>query len=452
MRLTRPDLTGTLRSVVDGSVLTSDDPGYDESRTPFFRHRIGRPAAVVRPRHAAAVAATVSVAANSGTPLQVRGGGHTAHSTGEGLLLDVRSLTGIDLELSDHTAWVGSGHTAGTLTDALGRHGTAVGFGDTPSTAISGLTLGGGVGFLARRHGLTIDNLLAAEIVTAEGQTRLVDPAHDADLFWAIRGGGGNFGVVTRFRYRLARVAEVYGGLLVLSATPRIIAEVAGVCAGADRELTVIVNILPAPPLPGIPPEQVGRPVLMARVCHTDPAVAEAAVRPLRRVATPLLDQLQPMPYPALLEETPDRGTRPALQTLFVNRIDETAGAAILGHLAEARSPLRLVQFRVLGGAIGDRPADETAYAHRDAPVLVMIVHGDEPGLGWADRWARQVRADLDQGVAGAYVNFLGPGDDRIQAAYPGPTFARLRAVKTAYDPQNLFRHNLNITPEGLAA
>jgi FAD/FMN-containing dehydrogenase len=210
VRLTRPDLIGTLRSLVEGAVLLPGDPGYDQARTPFFAHRTAHPIAVVRPKEAADVAATVRVAAGSDTPLFVRGGGHTTHSTGDGLLLDLGNLTDLDVDAADRSCWAGGGFTAGALTRNLGGHGLAVGFGDTPSTGIGGLTLGGGIGFLARRHGLTVDNLLAAEIVTADGHIRLVDADRDPDLFWAIRGGGSSFGIVTRFRYRLAALAQVY--------------------------------------------------------------------------------------------------------------------------------------------------------------------------------------------------------------------------------------------------
>lgn len=454
MHLTRPDLIGTLRSVVDGPVLAAGDPGYDHARTSFFSHRIGSPVAVVRPSGVADVAATIKIAVSSRTPLHVRGGGHTSHSTGDGVLLDLGSLTGLDVEVGQRAAWAGSGLNARRLTDGLGADGLAVGLGDTGSTGIGGLTLGGGVGYLARRDGLTIDNLLAAEIVTADGESRLVDATHEPDLFWAIRGGGGNFGVVTRFRYRLVRLPEVYGGLLVLPATPRTISELAATCAAAERELTVIASVMMAPPVPGLPTEAVGTPVVMANVCHADPGHAEVSLRSLRGIGPPLLDQLRPRPYPELLAaEAPDRGMRPALQTLYLDRMDEPTAATILEHLRHGRSWLRLIQFRVLGGAVADVDVAETAYAHRQAPILAMIVHGDEPDYAFADHWTRQVSADLDQGVEGHYVNFLGPDDsDRADQAYPGPTLARLRRLKARYDPQNLFRHNINITPERAAA
>jgi FAD/FMN-containing dehydrogenase len=171
--LTQHELVGTLRALVDGPVLTSGDAGYDEARTPYFGHRTGHPAAVVRPRHAADVAATVRAAARSGTPLFVRGGGHSGYSTSDGLLIDLGGLTDLELDPSSRTAWAGSGHTARAVSRALADHGLAIGFGDTGSVGIGGLTLGGGIGFLSRRYGLTIDNLLAAEIVTADGHVRI---------------------------------------------------------------------------------------------------------------------------------------------------------------------------------------------------------------------------------------------------------------------------------------
>ena len=451
MRLSRHDLAGTLRSLVDGPVLTPGDAGYDHARTPFFAHRVGRPAAVVRPRHAADVATTVRVAAGSDTPLFVRGGGHTAHSTGDGLLLDLGGLTEVRLDPGGGTAWAGGGHTAGGLTRELGAHGLAVGFGDTGSTGIGGLTLGGGVGFLSRLHGLTVDNLVGAEVVTADGSVRGVDAGHDPDLFWAIRGGGGNVGVVTRFGYRTARVGEVYGGLLVLPATPRVVAGLVAACREAGRGLSVVADVMPAPPLPSVPAELHGRLVVLTRVCVAGPGDAEAAVRPLRGLATPLADRLGPLPYAALLDhEAPDRGMRPAIRTMFLDRVDESAAATVLDHLERGRSPLRLVQVRVLGGAVDDVGPDDTAYAHRGAAVLLTVVHGDQPDQAWAARWADDVVAGLDQGAGGAYVNFLGPGDTgRVTAAYPPRTLARLRRIKTAHDPDNVFRHNVNITPEG---
>lgn len=441
MHLSTSDLIGTLRSVVDGPVVTAGDSAYEAARTPYFSHRIGQPVAVLRPRHAHDVAAAVRVASGSRTPLHIRSGGHSAHSTGDGVLIDLGGLTELDVDRQAQTVWAGSGLTVGALNRRLGRHDFAVGLGDTGSTGIGGVSLGGGIGFLARQHGLTIDNLLGAEMVTADGCTRLINCQNERDLFWAIRGGGGNFGVVTRFHFRLASLAQVYGGDLVLPATARTIMEVASACREADRRLTAIVNVTVANQAP----------VLMIKLCHTEPDQAETAVRTLRDIASPLVDRLGPIPYWTLAEdETPDRGLRPGLQTMYIERIDEPTADAMIEHLHRASSWLRLIQFRVLGGAVADVAADATAYAHRQAKILLTIIHGDDPDHLRADQWARHVQADLDQGVGGAYVNFLGPGDGgSAERAYPDSTLTRLRRIKAAVDPDNVFCHNVNIPPAG---
>jgi hypothetical protein len=286
-------------------------------------------------------------------------------------------------------------------------------------------------------------------IVTANGEIRTIDAEHDPELFWAIRGGGGNFGVVTRFQYRLVSVPEIYGGVLVLPATARTISDLAAACAEADDGLTVIANIMPAPPLPFLPEDLAGTLVVIARVCYSGPA-ASATVQSLRGITPPIADLLQPMPYAALFaEEAPDRGQRPAIKTMFIEHVDTAVAATILEHPCRATSWLRLVQFRVLGGAISQVPADATAYAHRSSKILVNLVHGAEPDPATASRWTREVARDLYQRDDGAYVNFLGPDDThQVASAYPGQTLTKLRRVKAAYDPTNLFRNNVNITPQ----
>src|SRR5690606_36325520 len=286
-RIGQPSLPDTLRSVVDGPVFVAGSPGYESARTPYFTHRLGTPVAAVRPQHADDVAATIHIAQETDTPLAVRSGGHSVHSTGDGIILDMGSLNGLDLDIRGQTAWVGTGLTTGELSRALTPHGLAVGFGDTGSVGIGGITLGGGIGFLSRRHGLTIDNLLAAEIVTADGRVRIVDPDNEPDLFWAIRGGGGHFGVVTRMRFRLAELSDMYGGVIVLPATVETIADLAAVSSQASDDLTVIANIMPIPPLPFLPASVAGSLGILARVCYSGREDGAEAVRPLREITTP---------------------------------------------------------------------------------------------------------------------------------------------------------------------
>jgi hypothetical protein len=446
------DLVEALRSGVDGRVLTADDAEYDEARTPYFPVRIGKPVAVVRPKHADDVATVVNAARRTGLPLFIRSGAHhaAAHSTGDGLLIDLRSLNNLDIDIAGQTAWVETGLTAREVAWALQPHGLAIGFGDIGSVGIGGLTLGGGIGFLSRRHGMTIDNVLAAEIVTADGRVHTIDHEHDPDLFWAIRGGGGNFGVVTKFRYRLAKVPQVYGGPLILPATPVTISRLAQACVEADDALTVIPTVMPAPPMPFIPAKMQGQMVIEAVVCHAgDSGQAVEALRPLREIATPVMDMVQPMPYAGLMdEEVPFRGQPVALRAMFGDHIDESVGATILEGLDRSDSWLRFVQFRVLGGAISRVASDATAYAHRKSPIMMIVGRVFEDDELAARQWTEELATALYQGDDGAYINFFGPHDgDRIGAAYPGETLARLRRIKATYDPTNLFRNNENITP-----
>jgi hypothetical protein len=384
----------------------------------------------------------------------VRSGGHhaAAHSTGDGLLLDLGSLTDLDIDVTGRTAWAQTGLTAAAVTGALAPHGLAVGFGDTGTVGIGGITLGGGIGFLSRLHGMTIDNVLAAEIVTADGRVRTIDAWHEPDLFWAIRGGGGNFGVVTRFLYRLAGVPQVHGGVLILPATPETIAALADACTEADDALTVVVNVMAAPPMPFIPADLHGQVVVMAQVCYAgDPATVEQVLAPLRTIGPPIVDLTQPMPYEGLFAEqdAPYQGQVVTARNMFVDHIGEPAGASILEHMQQAGMAHTLVQFRVLGGAISKVPADATAYAHRQSSVMVTIARYVDGDSTAARRWTEGLSQALQQSDRGAYVSFFGPDDtDRIDAAYPGETLTRLRRIKAQYDPTNLFCHNDNIRPE----
>ncbi len=245
-----------LAAAIRGRVIGPDDHDYDAARALMYGGLDKRPAAIAKVADAPDVATVVRYAVEHGLPLSVRSGGHSltgASVVDEGIVVDVRDLTAIALGLPSRTAWVGAGLTAVALSETLSEHGLAVGFGDTGSVGVGGITLGGGLGYLARKFGLTIDNLLAAELVTADGEIRTVDAEHDPDLFWAIRGGGGNFGVATRFHLRLADVPAFTGGLLIHPATAESVAAFVAAAQAASDEVTVISNVMPAPPMPGVP-------------------------------------------------------------------------------------------------------------------------------------------------------------------------------------------------------
>jgi hypothetical protein len=309
-----------LRAAVDGRIITPGNAAYDQARAIFYGGFDQRPAVIVRPTDASEVSQVVSLARETGLELAVRSGGHSlaGHSTTDGgIVLDLADMNALDIDPAQRTAWAQTGLTAGAYTTAAGQHGLATGFGDTASVGIGGLTLGGGIGYLVRKHGPTIDSLLAAEVVTADGQVLQVDADNHPELFWAIRGGGGNFGVATRFKYRLHPVSTIVGGLLVLPATPAVIAAFVAEAQAAPEELSTIANILPAPPLPFVPTEHHGRLVIMATLAYAgDLQAGQRALAPLRALATPIADLVRPMPYPEIYPPRRRRAaTRPRWAT-----------------------------------------------------------------------------------------------------------------------------------------
>jgi len=441
-------------------VVGPHDAGYDAARRTMYAGTAdARPLAVVAPGDATDVAHVVRLAAEQGLDLAVRSGGHSGagHSTTDGgLVLDLRSLDSIEIDVADRSVWAGAGLTAAALSTAAAEHGLAIGFGDTGSVGIGGITLGGGAGYLVRKHGLTIDNLLAAEVVTAAGDVVVADERSHPELFWALRGGGGNFGVVTRFRYRLHEVGTVYGGLLVLPATAETVTGFLAAADAAPEELSTIANVMNCPPMPFLDAEHHGATVILALVCWAgDPAEAEKAVAPLRALAEPLADLLHPSPYPEMFPPEdpaadPDYHPTAVGWTMFASDIDAAAAATVVDRIASSDAPMRAVQVRVLGGAYARVASDATAYAHRSSRLMINVAclyagDDDKPGR---QAWVDELAAVLHDGDDAAYVNFVGDeGDDRVRAAYPGATWDRLRAVKAQYDPANLFRRNHNIPP-----
>jgi FAD/FMN-containing dehydrogenase len=444
-----------LRAALAGAVVGPDDAGYDAARQVFSPSVDRRPALIVRPADGGEVAHVVSFAQQNGFELAVRGGGHSHPGFGAsdgGIVLDLGGLSALEIDSDARVARAAGGLTSGAVTTALASHGLAVGFGDTPSVGIGGLTLGGGTGYLVRKHGLTIDHLLGAEVVTADGRVLEVDDERHRDLFWAIRGGGGNFGVVTRFDYRLHPVDTVTGGMLALAATPETVAGLVAAVDAAPEELSLIGNILLAPPLPFVPSELVGEPLILALLVHAGPLEEAAdAIAPLRSLARPVADFVRPMPFTVMFEaEAPAAPPRAVVRTFFSDALDETAADELLDRLRTSTAQLAAAQIRVHGGAVARVPAEATAFAHRQRQLMVNVVAAyaspDEDDVHHA--WAAEATHAIRRGEDGAYVNFL--GDDRpegVRAAYPGTTWDRLREIKRRYDPQNVFRLNQNVAP-----
>ena len=452
-----------LGDTIAGEVLTPDSEGregFEAASQLYYRHLDRTPAVIVRPRDTDDVAATVAFARANGLEIAVRGGGHSlaAHSTVEnGLVIDLRHLDSIDIDVEKRIARVGGGATAGAVTAAAGDHGLVIGFGDTGSVGVGGITLGGGAGFVSRAHGLTIDNLLAVELVTADGRVVVADAEHHPDLFWALRGGGGGFGVATTFAYRLRSLPQVVGGMLMVPATVDTITEFVRLAQAAPDELSAMINVMPAPPMPFLPEEQHGQLVVLALLTYAGPAAAaEPVLAPFRAVATPLADLLQEMPYSGMFQPEPEDFHPIAMICNGYSRgFDRSQAQLILDTLTkQLASPdlqMAIVNTRVLGGAISRVNSGDTAYAHRELPLMVNVagIVSDSKALDAQRPWVEALGASLWDGAPGAYANFVADeGPDRIHDIYPPETYARLAEVKAEWDPDNVFHRGHVVPPE----
>jgi FAD/FMN-containing dehydrogenase len=440
---------------VRGRVIAPDEAEYDGARALAYGGSDQRPAAIVRVADASDVSRVVRYAAEHGVELAVRSGGHSpaGHGTTEGgIVLDLRDMKRLEIDVEARTAWAETGVTAGGYTVAAAEHGLATGFGDTGSVGIGGITLAGGIGYLVRKHGLTIDSLLEAEIVTADGELLRASEDEHPDLFWAIRGGGGNLGVATRFRYRLHPLGGIYGGMLFLPASVEVIEGFMAEAEAAPEELSGIANVMVAPPMPFVPEAVHGKLIVMAMLCYAgDAAAGERALAPFRALAEPLADMLHAGSYPEMYPPGDD-SYRPTVvaRTMFVDRVDEPLARTILENLEASDASIRVAQLRALGGAMARVPADATAFAHRRSRFMANVAAFYEGEQDRADRerWVAGFADALRQEDAGAYVGFLGDeGPERVRAAYPGPTWDRLAEAKRRYDPSNLFRRNQNVPP-----
>jgi FAD/FMN-containing dehydrogenase len=443
-----------LRAELNGEVIPPDDPGYDKARHVFFKGFDRRPLAVARVAGGDDVARAVDFARDNRLELAVRSGGHSrsGYGTSEGgLVIDLSAMNSVEVDADGKTAWVETGATAGQYTTATAEHGLVTGLGDTGSVGIGGITLAGGIGFLVRQSGLTIDNLLAADVVTADG--RLVRASEDSepDLFWAIRGGEGNFGIATRLQLRLHEISEIVGGMLILPATPESITGFVEAAKAAPEELSTIANVTVAPPMPMIPAEAHGKPVLMGLFAYVGPFdQGNSVIAPFRALAEPYADMVRPMRYPELYEGPEQEARFGSGANFFGDSLEPAVAEAILEQLPQSTAMMKAVQLRVLGGGLGRVPNDATAFAHRNRGLFVNVaaMYADEGEKETHDAWVNGLAESLGRDGGGGYVGFMGDEDEAtIRAAYPGRTWDRLREVKRRYDPDNLFRLNHNIPP-----
>jgi FAD/FMN-containing dehydrogenase len=446
------DQIESLAMTLRGRVVLPHHPDYDAARTLVPANYDPRPAAVVRVANAADVAAVLNFAQATELPLAIRSGGHSGHGNTDGLVIDMRELKTIEIDTEARTAWAGTGLTAGEVTAAVEQHKLIVGFGDTASVGIGGLTTGGGIGYLVRKHGLTIDSVLAAEVVTAAGDIVIADETHHPDLLWAIRGGGGNFGVVTRWKYRLHPLPAFVGRPLVLPATPEVVSGFVAAAAEAPEDLSAIASVMPAPPLPFLPADLHGKTVFFCMMAFAgEPEAADRALAPFRALATPHADLVTPGDYSQLyLPQDPNERVGFSVRSRLIDQIGREEARSIIDVVESCEAPFALGEIRVLGGAFSRVPSDATAFAHRDARIMLsfIAVYGRAEEAKRHDGWAEDGMAVFAHGEDRVYVNFLtSDRQERIHAAYPPATWERLRRVKRQYDPENLFRLNRNIAP-----
>ncbi|MPZ73843.1 MAG: FAD-binding protein [Nitriliruptorales bacterium] len=449
-----------LRSAARGAVIGPDDGGYEGARAVYNAMIDRRPRVIVRPADVADVMATVTFARSAGLELAVRGGAHSVPGFGtvdDGVVLDLSSLKGIRVDPVTKTVRAQAGCTWGDLDHATHAFGLATTGGILSTTGIAGLSLGGGIGYLGRRYGLTCDNLLSADVVTADGRMVTASAKDHEDLFWALRGGGGNFGVVTEFEYRLHPVKHVYGGPILydLGRAADVLRWYREYIAAAPEEQGAFFAFLVAPPLPFIPEERHGTNVCGIVTCWSGPLEeGERQTRPfLEDVAPPIGHHTGPMPYPAL-QSAFDGLHPPGMQNYwkadFVHELTDDAVQAHVEHGANVPHVHSTMHLYPLNGAPQRVAPDETAFAYRDANIAAVIV-GMWPDAADNDRNIRWVRdyweAIHPHDAEGGYINFMsGDDQDRIHANYRG-NYDRLTAVKAAYDPDNLFHLNQNIQP-----
>jgi FAD/FMN-containing dehydrogenase len=453
------ELEGNLR----GQLIRPGDPDYDQARAVWNGAHDRHPALIIRCAGTADVVRAVEFARSEGLEVAVRGGAHSiaGFSTSDGgVVIDTSPMQGIWVDPAGRRAVAQPGLTWSEFDHETQAFGLAVTGGLVSSTGIAGFTLGGGLGWLLRKYGLTSDNLLSADVVTADGQLVTASEHSHPDLFWALRGGGGNFGVVTSLEYRLHPVGPlVFAGAVFYagSAAVQVLRGWRDLTASMPDELTTLANILVAPPVPFLPEAVHGQPIVAILGVYAG-AVDDGAkaAQPLRTLAEPIADLMGPMPYAAmqgLLDPLWQAGAQNYFTSALLDRLDDDAIDTLLAQHTAGRAPVHELHLHHAGGAMARVPAGATAFAHRGAAYVLNIIarSPDRAGFEQHADWARATHQAIGPwSDGGAYVNFTSePGQDKVQASYPPDTYARLVAVKDRYDPTNLFRLNQNIRPSG---
>jgi FAD/FMN-containing dehydrogenase len=453
---------GELEATLRGRLVRPTDPDYDQARAVWNGAHDRHPALIIQCAGTADVVRAVEFARSEGLTVAVRGGAHSiaGFSTCDGgVVIDTSPMMGIRVDPTSRRAVAQPGLTWSAFDHETQAFGLAVTGGLVSSTGIAGFTLGGGLGWLLRKCGLTCDNLLSADVVTADGQLLTASEQEHPDLFWALRGGGGNFGVVTSFEYRLHPVgALVFAGPVFFdgASAVQVLRGWRDLAATMPEELTSLANIFVAPPLPFLPEAAHGQLVVGILGVYAGSLEDGAkASQPLRALAEPLADLMGPMPYTAmqtLLDPLWQAGAQNYFTSALLDRLDDDAIDTLLAQHAAGKAPVRELHLHHAGGAMARVPTAATAFAHRSAPYVLNVIarSPDRAGFEQHAGWARATHQAMQPWSTGAYVNFTSdPGDDKVRASYPPDTYARLVAAKDRYDPTNLFRLNQNIHPSG---
>jgi FAD/FMN-containing dehydrogenase len=456
-----PDALKDLAARLGREVLLPGGPGYDEARSVWNAMIDRRPAAIVPCHGTADVASCVGFARERGLPLSIKGGGHNIAGLAVcdgGLMLDMSPLRGVRVDPTARTARAQAGCLLADVDRETQAHGLAAVLGFVSNTGIAGLTLGGGFGYLTRRFGWTCDNLLSMEVVTADGRVVRASEAENGDLFWGLRGGGGNFGVVTEIEYRLYPVGpEVVAGAVVWRAedAPEVLEMYRALTEQAPPELTCLAVLRKAPPAPWLPPEVHGQPIVALFLCDSGPlAEAERRVAPIKAFGSPVGDVVQRRPYvsqQSLLDPTQPKGRRYYWKSEYLPGVPSEMLPSLTEHAARTASPHSAVLLFPIGGALNHLPEGHSPAGNRDAAAVLNVMASWEDARDDAANveWARAAWGDLRRfSTGGSYVNFMTEeeGVDRIHAAYGG-NYPRLVEVKRRWDPDNLFRMNKNVPP-----
>ena len=449
-----------LAQALRGRLVRPSDADYEQARAIWNGAHDRYPALIARCAGAADVIRALEFARSEELPVAVRAGGHSIpgfSSCDGGLVIDLSPMQGIRVDAAARRAQAQAGLTWAAFDHETQAFGLATTGGLVSSTGIAGFTLGGGVGWLMRKHGLACDNLVSADVVTADG--RLVHASEDEnpELFWGLRGGGGNFGIVTSLEYRLHPVGPTVTSGAVFYPGDRagdVLRFYRDWVASAPEELTTLVNLLTAPPAPFLPEEWHGRPLVAVIGMHAGrPDEAERALRPLRELGAPVADLFGPMPYVAmqsLIDPLWGPGAHSYMKAGFMGGLDDQAIDTLVHHHATVTSPKTEIHVQHVGGAVARVAPDATAFGERTAPFLLNIIASTFTADGYDEAvdWAHGLHGALAPALTGAaYINFLSAeGQERVRAAY-GPAYQRLVALKDEYDPTNVFRLNQNVPP-----